>query len=56
MTVSINRNTLTNYNKATKDVTSNTHHYITQFTVMINLPSLQNNRPMWLFNRTVASS
>jgi len=28
ITVSINRNTLTNYNKATKHVTSNTHHYI----------------------------
>jgi len=28
ITVSINRNTLTNYNKATKHIMSNTHHYI----------------------------
>ena len=28
ITVSINRNTLTNHNKATKHVTTNTHHYI----------------------------
>ena len=29
ITVSINGNTLTNYNKATKHVTSNTHHLLT---------------------------
>jgi len=41
--VIINRNTLTNYNKATKHVTSNTHRYIPQFTLMLNPPSFQNN-------------
>jgi len=29
ITVSINRNTLTNYNKATKHVTPNAHYYVT---------------------------
>ena len=43
ITVSINRNTLTNYKKVTKHVTSNTHHYIPQFTLMLNPPSLQKN-------------
>ena len=41
--ISINRNMLTNYKRATKHVTSNTHHYIPQFTLILNPPSLQNN-------------